>query len=164
MRAKKSVYIETTIPSYATAQTSFNILNMVRKTQTEMFWKIRDRFRLWISLEVIEEISKGDKEAAKRRIEFVKGIELLSEPEGIDALAITYQAILDIPDRAKRDCFHLSYCVLSRIDYLLSWNCTCTHLGPFTQDKTRIYNDKHGLWTPLLVTSEILYAMEEEKS
>ncbi|MDR3301034.1 MAG: hypothetical protein LBT01_00695 [Spirochaetaceae bacterium] len=161
MKAKKSVYIETTIPSYATAQPSFNALNMVRKTQTEIFWKIRDRFRLWISQEVIEEISKGDKEAAKRRIEFVKGIELLSEPEGIDVLAVTYQALLDIPDRAKRDCFHLVYCVLSRIDYLLSWNCT--HLGPSAQDKARVYNDKHGLWTPLLVTPEILYAMEEEK-
>jgi hypothetical protein len=161
METKKSVYIETTIPSYATAQPSFNALNMVRKIQTELFWKIRDRFRLWISQEVIEEISKGDKEAARRRVEFVKGIELLSEPEGIDALAITYQALLDIPDRAKRDCFHLAYCVLSRVDYLLSWNCT--HLGPSAQDKARVYNDKHELWTPLLMTLEILYAMEEEK-
>jgi hypothetical protein len=161
MEVKKSVYIETTIPSYATAQPSFNALNVVRRTQTEIFWKMRDKFRLWISQEVIEEISKGDKEAAMRRIEFVKGIELLPEPEGINALAATYQALLDIPDRAKRDCFHLAYCVLSRIDYLLSWNCT--HLGLSAQDKVRVYNDKHGLWTPLLVTPEILYAIEGEK-
>jgi hypothetical protein len=159
-KEKKSAYIESTIPSYATARPSSNILNTIRKAQTETFWQIRDRFKLWVSQDVLDEISGGDKDAAQRRLEFVKGIELLPEPNGLDALADTYQALLGIPDRAKQDCFHLAYCVLNRIDYLLSWNCA--HLGPVAQDKARSYNDKNGLWTPLLVMPEILYSMGEK--
>jgi hypothetical protein len=163
MEAKKSVYIESTIPSYATAWPSSNILNTIRKAQTETFWQIRNRFNLWISQDVIDEISQGDKDAAQRRLSFVQGIELLPKPDGLDVLATTYQMLLDIPDRAKQDCSHLAYCVLNKVDYLLSWNCT--HLGPVAQDKARSYNDKNNFWTPLLVTPEILYAiaMKEKK-
>jgi hypothetical protein len=163
MEAKKSVYIESTIPSYATARPSSNILNTLRKAQTETFWQIRDRFKLWISQDILDEISGGDKDAAQRRLEFVKGIEVLPEPNDLDTLADIYQALLGIPARAKQDCFHLACCVLNRIDYLLSWNCT--HLGAVAQGKVSIYNDKHGLWMPSLVTPEILYAiaMEEKK-
>jgi hypothetical protein len=161
MEAKKSVYIESTIPSYATARPSSNILNTIRKAQTETFWQIRDRFNLWISQDVIDEISGGDNDAAQRRLEFVKGIKLLPKPDGLAALAVTYQKLLDIPDRAKQDYFHLAYCVLSGIDYLLSWNCT--HLGAVSQGKASIYNDKNSLWMPSLVTPEILYAIAMEE-
>jgi hypothetical protein len=160
MEGKKSVYLESTIPSYATARPSSNILNTIRKAQTEIFWQIRDRFKLWVSQDVIDEISQGDEDASRRRLKFVEGIELLPEPNGLDALADTYQALLEIPARAGQDCFHLAYCVLNRIDFLLTWNCT--HLGPVAQDKVRLYNDKNNLWTPFLVTPEILYSMEEE--
>jgi hypothetical protein len=161
METKKSVYIESTIPSYATARPSSNILNTIRKAQTETFWQIRDTFKLWISQDVLDEISQGDKNAVKRRLEFVDGIALLPKLNGLDVLADTYRTLLGIPDRAKQDCSHLAYCVLNRIDYLLSWNCT--HLGPVAQDKARVHNEKNGLWTPLLVTPEILYAIAMEK-
>jgi hypothetical protein len=160
-RASTLNQLSPTIPSYAIARPSSNILNTIRKAQTETFWQIRERFKLWISQDVIDEIGGGDKDAARRRLEFVKGIELLPKPDGLDVLATVYKKLLDIPDRAKQDCSHLAYCVLNRIDYLLSWNCT--HLGSVAQGKASIYNDKHGLWMPSLVTPEILYSMEKEK-
>jgi hypothetical protein len=56
--------------------------------------------------------------------------------------------------------FHLATCVISEIDYLLSWNCT--HLGIHTFVKIKDYNEKNGLWTPLLITPESLIIIEEE--
>ena len=122
MATKKTVYIESTIPSYATALPSSNILNIVQKAQTLDFWNIRDTYKLVISQLVITEISKGDPHAVQRRLDFIKGIELLPKPDGLDPLSALYQTMLGIPERAKIDCSHLAYCVLHQIDYLLTWN------------------------------------------
>ena len=92
MPPKKTVYIESTIPSYATALPSSNILHVIQKAQTLDFWNIRDAYKLWISQDVLDEISKGDPEAARRRLDFVRGIELLPESEGIDTLSSLYQS------------------------------------------------------------------------
>jgi hypothetical protein len=70
----------------------------------------------------------------------------------MDDLALTYQAVLHIPDEAAIDCTHLAVCVLHRVDYLLSWNFA--HLGDVAQKMARIYNEKNGLWTPRLVSPE----------
>jgi hypothetical protein len=160
MEAKKSAYIESTVPSYGSAKDSFNILNQTRKKQTNDFWDIRDHFILWVSLPVITEISDGDPKAAQKRLNYIKGIPLLPEPEGLNDLAPLYQRITQIPERAKTDCVHLAYCVLNKIDYLVSWNMT--HLGPENQLKIHDYNEKHGLWTPVLLTPEILYNKYQE--
>jgi hypothetical protein len=111
---------------------------------------------------VLDEISRGDVNAAQRRLNFVKDIAILPEPEGLDRLSAIYQRLLGVPERARMDCSHLAYCVLSEIDYLVTWNCA--HLGPIAQDKTRVYNDTCGLWTPILVTPEVLCGILEEQA
>jgi hypothetical protein len=74
---------------------------------------------------------------------------------------VSIKRFLDIPEKAKLDCFHLSTSVVSGIDYLLSWNCT--HLGVNAYAKVRDYNEKNGLWTPLLITPEALIDLTEEE-
>jgi hypothetical protein len=120
---------------------------------TRFFWEQeRRKYALVVSQDVLDECSLGDPEAAQRRLAFIQGIEPLVRPSGIDGLANSYQELLDIPKNAKTDCYHLSYCVIEKIDYLLSWNCR--HLGLASYEKIRYYNDEHGLWLPLLVTPE----------
>jgi hypothetical protein len=97
---------------------------------------------------------RGDTDAAKRRLDCITGITLLQKAPKIESLALVYQKLLGIPDKAKEDCFHLATCVVERIDYLLTWNCR--HLGAAAQRTIQSYNDKHGLWTPLLITPEYL--------
>jgi hypothetical protein len=150
---RKSVYVESTIPSYATARPSADVVAAGRQYLTQFFWEHqRDQYKLYVSQIVVDEISNGDPEAARRRLDFIAGIEKLAEPDGQKELAAIYQQLLKIPDRAKLDCSHLAFCVLGRIHYLLTWNCG--HLGPTSQMKIRGYNDKHGLWTPTLITPE----------
>jgi len=153
MKRQESIYLETTIPSYATAKPCSDIIVAARQLLTNLFWeKESHKYKLLVSQFVIDECSKGDKDAAKRRLQFISNIEQLDIPDGVDILAGTYQKILNIPSKAKYDCLHLAYCVLGKIDYLLSWNCT--HLGNTAQNKIRSYNDLHSLWTPNLVTPE----------
>jgi hypothetical protein len=158
---RKTLYVESTIPSYATARESANALNLLRRAQTRAFWdKERHKYKLYLSEDVIRECADGDREAAQKRLDYIKGIEALAKPEGLVELAAVYKKILDVPDRATTDCTHLAYCVLGKIDYLLTWNCT--HLGPEAQRRVQIYNDAHELWTPVLVTPETIYITEEK--
>jgi len=153
MKPKESIYLETTIPSYATAKPSGDIIVAARQLLTNLFWeKERHKYNLLVSQFVIDECSRGNKEAAQKRLQFISGVEQLEIPQGVEKLAGAYQKILGIPDKARYDCLHLAYCVLGKIDYLLSWNCT--HLGNVTQNKIRNYNDSNSLWTPSLVTPE----------
>jgi hypothetical protein len=73
-------------------------------------------------------------------------------------MALVYQKILKIPDDAKIDCFHLAVCVETKMDYLLSWNCT--HLGIPSYEKLLKYNGDSGLPTPFLITPETLNTKE----
>jgi hypothetical protein len=70
---KKKVYIETTIPSYATARPSMDIISANRQGLTKLFWEYeREKYKLYISQFVLGECRQGDLEAAKRRLEFIK--------------------------------------------------------------------------------------------
>jgi hypothetical protein len=150
---KSTIYIESTIPSYATAWTSRDTIIAGKQAATIKFWKHkRHKYRLVVSDDVITECRKGDPEAARRRLDYINGIEILPKLEGLTELANNYKMLLGIPDRAVADCTHLAYCVLHNVDLLLTWNCT--HLGPLAQKKIQAYNDKRGLWTPLLVTPD----------
>ncbi|MFO7907302.1 MAG: hypothetical protein R6U98_31930 [Pirellulaceae bacterium] len=76
---KPSVYLETTIPSYLTAWRSPE-LSMAAKQQTTRQWwdERRKQFDLFISDAVLLEASSGDSDTAKRRLEVLHGIPLLT--------------------------------------------------------------------------------------
>jgi hypothetical protein len=159
---RESVYLETTIPSLATSKPSRDPVMAGRQTVTKYFWgHHRQKYELFISQHVIDECSQGDPYAAQKRLDLIKGIALLPTTEKTLELAGIYQKILDIPEKAKLDSFHLAVCVVSGIDYLLSWNCT--HLGVNAYAKVRDYNEKYGLWTPLLITPEALIDLVGEE-
>jgi hypothetical protein len=152
---RKSLYIESTIPSYATARVSRDIIIAGKQTMTKQFWEDeRQKYDLFVSDYVVEDCEKGDKDAAKKRIEYIAGIPVYPKTAEIDALGEIYYELLEIPEKAKEDCFHLATCVVERIDYLLTWNCK--HLGSVSQRKIQMYNDRNGLWTPALITPENL--------
>jgi hypothetical protein len=154
---KKGLYIETTIPSYATTWNSKNPLTFERQTITRKFWEEeRHNFNLYVSYYVIAECSDGDPEAAKARLDFLKNIYVFPQTPEVEELAAIYQKLLSIPEEAKMDCSHLAVCVLNRVDFLLTWNFT--HLGEASYRKAQEYNTIHSLWTPALVTPETIYS------
>jgi hypothetical protein len=159
---RKSLYIETTIPSYATARTSPDLIIAARQALTKLFWEQeRNNYLLYTSQYVLDECGLGDPEAAHKRLDLMKGITVLPKTDKINTLSAIYLNLLNIPDRAKADSSHLATCVIFKIDYLLSWNCT--HLGFNSYVKVLDYNSKHGLEAPLLVTPDYLIALADEE-
>ena len=161
MTQKKSIYIETTIPSYAVGRVSSDLIIAAHQAATRLFWEEeRHKYDLYISPFVLDECSMGDPAAAQRRLDFIAGITLLPKTGQTADLADAYQLLLNVPQRAKTDCSHLAVCVLNEIDFLLSWNCN--HLGLDAYLKVRTYNEKYAMWTPLLVTPEYFLNTERE--
>jgi hypothetical protein len=158
---KLKLYIESTIASYITARDSYDIRHLADQLITRAFWENeRNRFHLRTSRTVLDECGRGDPEAAKRRIKLIEDIELLRETDKAKQLSLLYQQLLNIPKRAKNDAMHLALCVVHEIDLLLTWNCT--HLGPIAQKHVQAYNEKHGLWTPALVTPDTIREIIKE--
>ena len=142
-----SVYIETTIPSYLTAWRSPE-LSMAAKQQTTRQWwdERREHFELFISDAVLLEASGGDPDAAKRRLEILDGIPVLSpQPEAAE-IALSLIDRLALPERAIADAAHIAICVVHGMDYLLTWNCT--HIANATYQP--IINDVCGAFGYLM--------------
>lgn len=149
---KQRVYIETSVISYLTSKPSRDIIISGHQQITNEWWiKSRSKFRNYISEFVIDEISKGDKIASKKRLNSVNNIQILEYVNIIDDLAISYAKLLSIPDKAKLDAFHLAIAVYYEIDFLLSWNCK--HIAnAVVLSKLRDYNQNNNLFTPILCT------------
>ena len=65
MAQKKSIYIETTIPSYAAGRVSSGLIIAAHQAATRLFWEEeRHKYDLYISPFVLDECSLGDPAAA----------------------------------------------------------------------------------------------------
>jgi len=115
----------------------------------------RVRYRLYSSLAVRAEMSKGDASAASRRLAVIVGIPELPLLPEIEPLADSLCQLLCLPAKATLDATHLAYAIAHRFDYLLTWNCT--HLANASLQKTLFeYCLYHHLHMPVFCTPELL--------
>ncbi|MCL1948071.1 MAG: hypothetical protein FWF51_13115, partial [Chitinivibrionia bacterium] len=99
---RKSVYIETTIPSYVTANPSYDSVKLLLQIIARNFWENeRHKYDLYISEYVWEECEKGDPDAAHRRLDLIKDIQFLPVIPETEKLAEEYFEYLNIPQKAK---------------------------------------------------------------
>lgn len=121
---KKSVYIETSIPSYLTARPSRDVRAAAWQQITAQWWdEVRDQYELFMSALVIAEASDGHPEAAARRLEALQGIAELVIDKEIQAFSEKLIAEGGIPEVAKADALHVAVAAAHGMDYLLTWNC-----------------------------------------
>nr|VFJ49017.1 MAG: PIN domain-containing protein [Candidatus Kentron sp. DK] len=120
---KKSVYIETSIPSYLTARSSHDAGIATWQRITRQWWdKKQTDYELVTSELVIVEASAGDPEAAARRPDALQGIAELPIDEEIQKFADQLMSKGGIPAVAKADALHIAITAVHGIDYLLTWN------------------------------------------
>lgn len=163
MSKKKSVYLETTIPSYITAKDSRDLIRLARQLSARNFWESeRKKYDLFISDFVIAECEKGDKKAAQKRLSLLKGLTSLPTTPEVLRLAPVYKDLLQIPERAKIDAFHFAIAVVHNTDYLLTWNFA--HMGVEAYSILLKYNEAHGIKTPLLITPDFFIQLDEEEN
>ena len=148
--------METTIPSYFVSRESENISILSRQRVTRNWWNTqRDKYELFISEIVLEEIEKGDRSFSKLRIELLKDIRVLPVNEGIRDLVKQYMAQFHLSETVIRDIFHIAFAVYYKIDYLLTWNCKHIANAHFIKQIVN-YNINRGLYIPEICTPEQL--------
>ena len=120
---KKSVYIETSIPSYLTANPSRDIRAAAWQQITAQWWEeARPDYDLFTSELVVVEASAGDSEAAARRLEALKDVAELPIDQEVQELAEGLISKGGVPSGAEADALHIAVAAVHRIDYLLTWN------------------------------------------
>lgn len=99
-----SVYIETTVISYLTAKPSRDLVVAAHQEITREWWEIAlSLCRGFVSPVVIEEIARGDSDAAKRRLDSVANFQVLKVTPETNTLAEEYFARTQIPEKARAD-------------------------------------------------------------
>jgi predicted nucleic acid-binding protein len=118
---RKTVYIETSIPSYLTARPSRDVRAAAWQQITVQWWEeARADYELFTSELVIVEASPGNPEAAARRLEALQGIVELPIDQEVQELAEQLIAKGGIPPAAEADALHVAVATVHRIDYLLT--------------------------------------------
>ncbi len=121
---KRSVYLESTVPSYLAAAPSRDLLIAAHQQVTSEWWRTqRPGFQPYISQFVVDEIARGDADVAKRRLDVVSGIPLLEITDEVLRLASALVASRIIPKRAGTDAAHIAVAAIHGIDFLMTWNC-----------------------------------------
>jgi predicted nucleic acid-binding protein len=154
MRAK--VYLETTIPSYLTARRSRDLVVAAHQEITIDWWNDRrNRFDLFASELVLEEVRRGDPELAARRLKEMKNVKLLEVNEEARELARQLLHSRILPITAQEDALHVATATAHGVDYLLTWNCrhiANAQIAALLADLV----DRPGYQMPMLCTPEQL--------
>ncbi|MDI6794324.1 MAG: type II toxin-antitoxin system VapC family toxin [bacterium] len=153
---KPSVYIETTVISYVTARLSRDLIVAAHQQVTVEWWENTlpccDPF---ISPLVVEEVAKGDKEAAKLRLEKISNFPVLKITNEVRELADMYFVQTQIPEKARGDTYHLALATYHGMDFLVSWNFTHI-LAVSVETMIQNINTSRGIRTPIICSPEEL--------
>ena len=153
---KPTLYMETTIPSYLLADSSRDIVAAGRQAITRKWW-LRDQthFDIFISRVVLEEAAEGDKQAARKRLEFLDRFPVLKGTPEVEALTQVYVEERIVPSGYEHDAAHLAIATQYEIQFLCTWNFR--HLANvFALKRFRVVNEKKGLLVPHVCTPEEL--------
>ncbi|MHC4504877.1 MAG: type II toxin-antitoxin system VapC family toxin [Planctomycetota bacterium] len=121
----KSVYLETTIPSYLAAPRSRDLIRAARQQITLEWWNARrHEFEICVSQFVVDEASDGDPELARRRLELLGDVPVLEVVAPAYELAETLIREGVLPKKAVTDALHVAMATVHDVDILLTWNCT----------------------------------------
>jgi hypothetical protein len=155
-------YIESTIPSYLTARPSRDMVIATHQQLTSDWWSTaNEKYSLYISATVLDEISVGDVEAVSRRIAVLRDTQVLPIDPAIAGLADEYNQLLGLPPKAYNDGVHLAYGTVFEMDYVVTWNMR--HMANSkTMRVLTEFNVSRGLHVPLIVTPEYLLGLVEE--
>lgn len=117
------VYLETTVVSYLTAKPSRDVVAAAHQQLTQEWWEDRRQdFRVVASQLVLQESGRGDMPAAQRRLDILKGLELLEITPEATTLARALVENGVVPDTSLEDALHVAVAVVNGCKYLMTWN------------------------------------------
>lgn len=158
-----TLYIETSIVSYATARPSRDITTAGLQQQARDWWaNARHQFDLVTSQLTLDEAGAGDPIAAAARLELLAGLSLIDINADVVSLARRLVEAHAMPAKAAADALHIAAAALGGVKYLLTLNCR--HIAN-AHELPRIYDllDQEGFGQLLVCTpAEFLGAQDED--
>jgi hypothetical protein len=146
---KKSVYLDSTIPSYLFDERES--LKTYTDVTRQWWHEERQNFALWISEESVIELSQGDYPNKDSIIACIAQIQLLYPEPQIYEIAQIYIDNFLMPRALGGDAIHLAYASYYKIDFLLTWNCN--HLANANKKQhIRVINARLNLSVPEIIT------------
>lgn len=119
-----SVYIETSIVSYAAARPHPDPAVAARQRQARDWWTFRSSgFDLFTSQLVLDEASRGDVSAAAERLRLLEHVPLVPINDEAKLTAAELVARSLLPQVALIDALHIAAAAHAGIEYLLTLNC-----------------------------------------
>lgn len=146
---KKAVYLDSTVPSYMFDNRESIKLHC---DITRKWWEEESKsFDIFVSLETIIELDKGNYPRKNEILEFVNKLDKLEpNPEIKNIIGVYIQNTL-MPKDELGDALHLAYASYYKIDFLLTWNCN--HLANANKKQhIRILNNRLNLFVPEIIT------------
>ena len=159
-----SVYLETSFFSECVTVRP-GAIDQGRRATGLKWWNTHARkFDLYISPEVARELSSPDFPAAVRdpALEMLQGLKALSLTDEVASLAefLVEERVMPGPAIAG-DAMHVAFCVIHRVDYLLTWNQK--HLAnPNKRTHMAVICARLNLMSPQIVTPDLLIVEDEQ--
>jgi predicted nucleic acid-binding protein len=148
---KKTVYIETTIPSFYYETRDEAVFAAMRQWTREWWDDERPVYRCFTSDAVINEVESGDHPEKNRKLELLASLDLLEIQTEIEEIVEVYLANFLMPRDELGDALHLAIASFHKMDFLLTWNCQ--HLANANKrNHIRRINERLKIFTPELVT------------
>jgi hypothetical protein len=153
---RTTVYLDTTIVSYLTASLNRDISKARRQHMTREWWAgHRVRYDLYISSHVTAEAAAGNCEEARKRLEVLAPIRLLTETdESLQIVEHLMERRL-LPQKARADAEHISIAAVHSVRILLTWNCKHLANEKIARDVARMC-ESLGYRCPNICTPEKL--------
>ncbi len=158
---RRSVYIETTIPSFL-YEVRDEPAMVARRESTRRWWdEERAVYDLFTSAIVLGELKAGDYPGKAGAIRAMEGIPLLEVVPEIEEIARVYVARRIMPASDFGDAFHLAVASYYGMQFLLTWNCR--HLANANKvQHIRVVNAELGISVPVVTTPDLLLAEETD--
>jgi hypothetical protein len=153
---KPTVYIETSVVSYLTAQPSRDLIVAAHQQITNDWWqRKRQDFDSYASQLVVLEASRGDPAAAEKRLNALKDLELLETSKEAEKLANKLLGQKILPQKAADDALHIGIATVNGMNYLLTWNFK--HIAKAeTREAVERISRESGYEPPVICTPEEL--------
>ena len=120
-----TLYIESSIVSLLAGWLSRDVRTARMQTITRDWWsRHRHRHLLYVSDVVSEEITLGDADAARERIDIVSPLAMLHSNEQTCELATRILMETRLPEREYNDAHHAAVAAIHGVNVLLTWNCS----------------------------------------
>jgi predicted nucleic acid-binding protein len=157
---KRTVYVETTVVSYFTAQPSRDLVIAGRQQATRDVWaKLLSEFDTYVSALVLQEAGRGDADQAAQRLAVVAGFPVLDLGEAARGLAERILAAKAVPAGYPEDALHIAVAAVNGVEVLVTWNFT--HINnPFTRLMIREAVEDAGYTCPEICSPEELLELE----